>query len=57
MKIVSRICNAFALTLLVSVPLTASAGTVATSVPEPNIVTLIALGGIVVLLVNRTRRK
>lgn len=57
MKILNRMSNAFALTCLLAAPMSAPAGVVATAVPEPNIATLIALGGIVVLLVNRSRKK
>jgi hypothetical protein len=56
MKILNRMSNAIALTCLLAASMSASAGVVATSVPEPDIVTLIALGGIVVLLVNRSRK-
>jgi hypothetical protein len=57
MKIVTKTGNALALTSILFAPVSAWAGIVAVSVPEPNVFTLVALGGAVVLLVSRARRK
>jgi hypothetical protein len=49
--------HVLALAALSGVPAAVWAGVVAANVPEPNVLTLIALGGVAVLLVNRARKK
>lgn len=57
MRILNKIGHLFAMAALTGVPAAASAGIVAVKVPEPNVLTLIALGGVAALLVNRARKK
>ena len=57
MKKFTKTGGLFALASILCTPVSAWAGIVAVSVPEPDILTLIALGSVAVLLVTRARRK
>jgi hypothetical protein len=57
MKSFTKTGYAFALATILCAPVSAWAGIVAVSVPEPDVFTLVALGVAAVLLVSRARRK